>query len=463
MEHIAVQDDAQVEPVPEVEQPGSAPPGPLPLPHAVRRSLQVGACDDPHEHEAERVADDVVAALGQPLAALRRLPSTEEPAGPLARVGAAGGEAPDLVDRLVAGAASTGRELSGQVRRSFEEAMGADLSHVRVHTGSDVDAGSRSIGARAFTVGRDVFFRDGVPDTSTPDGQRVVAHELAHTLQRSPSVQPIRRLKDGTPADADVDEARIKAETSLEVLAAWKAKASWDEDDLVTLIDARVTELKERKAAEAKAAAATKRKDEVQATVTTAITNYDAAVDADLKGLLANAKMKDAERSAWFFLAAAASESARTPAQVLALLKSDEVALEAFIYGNGAPGGVAATTAAQALAVSAAWAGLAKITATIGALDGICAEVTAGRIKAQYKEYRKAKVTSTNGGKFIFSRLDPNRALAPVQFHVHLGRAVDLNNAGFKVGKDGPRQAVSGGQYAQVKKALDAVKAWPAE
>ena len=467
MERTAVHQDPQHTDAPEAAEPAAGPLHPVPLRRPVRRSLEVGACDHPHEREAEQVAADVVATLGHPaeghpLEALRRLPAA---AGPAATVGASGGEAPELVDRLVAQAGSTGHELSGQVRRSFEEAMGADLSHVRVHTGSDVDAGSRSIGARAFTVGRDVFFRDGLPNTSSPDGQRVLAHELAHTLQRSPSVQPIRRFKDGTPADAEVDETRIKAETSLDVLADWKvrAEASWEDSHLVTAIDERITELKAVAAAKAKVAAAEKRKEDVKAAVTVAFDNYDAAVDADLKALLANAKMKETERSGWFFVAVAASEKARTPAQVLALLQADEVALEAFIYGNGAPGGAAATTVAQAQAVSTAWAGLAAITATIGALNGICAQVTAGRIHATYKEYRKAKLTSTNGGKFTFSRPDPNRALAPVQFHVHLGKAVDLNNAGFKVGKDGARQAVSGGQYAQVKKAINDVGSWPAE
>ncbi len=38
--------------------------------------------------------------------------------------------------------------------------------------------------AEAFTVGTDIFFRDGVPDDATAEGQSLLAHELAHTVQQ---------------------------------------------------------------------------------------------------------------------------------------------------------------------------------------------------------------------------------------------------------------------------------------
>lgn len=65
------------------------------------------------------------------------------------------------------------------------QAMGADLSSVRVHTGAESTSLNDELGATAFTLGSDVFFREGVPDTSTHDGAHLMAHELAHTLQQS--------------------------------------------------------------------------------------------------------------------------------------------------------------------------------------------------------------------------------------------------------------------------------------
>ena len=79
---------------------------------------------------------------------------------------------------------SSGRPLDDPVRRSMEQSFGADLSGVRVHTGPTSKALNESISAKAFTVGSDVHFRDGMPDTSSSSGQHLLAHELTHTLQQ---------------------------------------------------------------------------------------------------------------------------------------------------------------------------------------------------------------------------------------------------------------------------------------
>jgi hypothetical protein len=73
----------------------------------------------------------------------------------------------------------------------MEGAFGADLSSVRIHTGSGPTALNRKLQAKAFTVGADIFFRDAAPDTSTASGQHLLAHELAHTVQQGavPAVQ----------------------------------------------------------------------------------------------------------------------------------------------------------------------------------------------------------------------------------------------------------------------------------
>ena len=56
---------------------------------------------------------------------------------------------------------------------------------VRVHTGSDAALVSRSINARAFATGNDVFFGAGEYQPGTHSGRKLMAHELTHTLQQS--------------------------------------------------------------------------------------------------------------------------------------------------------------------------------------------------------------------------------------------------------------------------------------
>lgn len=62
--------------------------------------------------------------------------------------------------------------------------MGADLSAIRLHTDDRATALNRSMSALAFTHGRDVFFRDGMPDTGGESGMKLLVHELAHTVQQ---------------------------------------------------------------------------------------------------------------------------------------------------------------------------------------------------------------------------------------------------------------------------------------
>ncbi len=66
----------------------------------------------------------------------------------------------------------------------FEERMGADFSGVRVHTGSEAAKAAEGVQAKAFTLGRDVVFGEGQYRPETSDGQRLIAHELTHTIQQ---------------------------------------------------------------------------------------------------------------------------------------------------------------------------------------------------------------------------------------------------------------------------------------
>jgi hypothetical protein len=63
--------------------------------------------------------------------------------------------------------------------------MGADFSGVKVHTDSQSDQLNKSIQAKAFTTGQDVFFRQGAYNPSSKSGQELIAHELTHVIQQN--------------------------------------------------------------------------------------------------------------------------------------------------------------------------------------------------------------------------------------------------------------------------------------
>jgi hypothetical protein len=78
-----------------------------------------------------------------------------------------------------------GQPLDGGVQTQMSEAMGFDFSGVRVHTSSEADSLNQDLGAKAFTTGQDIFFKEGTYNPSSSDGQELIAHEATHVVQQS--------------------------------------------------------------------------------------------------------------------------------------------------------------------------------------------------------------------------------------------------------------------------------------
>jgi hypothetical protein len=108
------------------------------------------------------------------------------------------------VTRLVQGATA----LPAEVASAMGGYLATDLSGVRIHTGPDADALSRSLEARAFTVGEDVFFSNGSYEPDHPQGQQLLAHELTHVVQQAPATAggPIRVSRPEEPAEVEAQK-----------------------------------------------------------------------------------------------------------------------------------------------------------------------------------------------------------------------------------------------------------------
>jgi serine/threonine protein kinase len=81
--------------------------------------------------------------------------------------------------------AGHGQRLDGDLNAELGHAFGrADFSRVTLHTDSQADSLNRSLNAKAFTLGRDIFFRQGAYQPHTSEGKSLLAHELTHTIQQ---------------------------------------------------------------------------------------------------------------------------------------------------------------------------------------------------------------------------------------------------------------------------------------
>jgi uncharacterized protein DUF4157 len=152
----------------------------------LQAKLRVGAVDDPLEREADRVAEAVVSGSAAPPALQRKCAACEEEEEKLQTKRSAGA-APEVSPKTASRIASFrggGEALSPAARSYFEPRFGHDLSGVRLHTGGEAATAAGEVQARAFTVGSDIAFGPGEYRPESPEGRRLLAHELTHTVQQ---------------------------------------------------------------------------------------------------------------------------------------------------------------------------------------------------------------------------------------------------------------------------------------
>ncbi len=180
-----------------------------PLPQGVQAKLRVGAVDDVHEREADRVAEQVmrggppVVMSGTTAPRAQRTCSEceDEDAGTAQRkaLTSSGAKQPvcatsGFAGGLAAARSGGGRPLPPGTQKFMQSRLGVDLGAVRVHHDSRASDLAGQIGARAFTVGNHVFFRSGEYQPGTPTGMKLIAHELAHTIQQGSSENVHRKI-----------------------------------------------------------------------------------------------------------------------------------------------------------------------------------------------------------------------------------------------------------------------------
>jgi hypothetical protein len=97
------------------------------------------------------------------------------------------------------------------MRRSDADAVsgGNTFSGVRVHTDARAAESARAVGALAYTVGNNLVFGSGQYAPETLSGQRLLAHELTHTLQQGGDNRLVMGTWDKAPADAVVADKWI--------------------------------------------------------------------------------------------------------------------------------------------------------------------------------------------------------------------------------------------------------------
>lgn len=175
----------------------------------IQPKLEIGPPDDRYEREAERVARAVTSApdpTHQHTASTTTSPERVQRMCPPCQKRHARGKPLDCPEceaelqrtattaatpsvdaettTLVQESRSGGQPLPASTRSYLEPRFGHEFGDVRLHTDSKADEAARAVGAQAFTLGRDIVFRDGAYRPETAGGRQLLAHELTHVVQQ---------------------------------------------------------------------------------------------------------------------------------------------------------------------------------------------------------------------------------------------------------------------------------------
>jgi hypothetical protein len=178
--------------------------------------LEIGAIDDPLETEADRAADHVMRMPAPPApdkngaSTLRRQCAAcddedqklqKKSDGP----GATSPDAPQIVHQAL-GAPS--HPLDTSARAFMEPRFGQDFAHIRIHTDPTAARSAKELNARAYTIGNSIVFAQGEFAPRSEGGQKLLAHELAHTQQQNGQPQLIQRSPDKDDDDSAPSKPR---------------------------------------------------------------------------------------------------------------------------------------------------------------------------------------------------------------------------------------------------------------
>jgi hypothetical protein len=165
-----------------------------------------------HDHEKPRAPDHTTETVEDPAGPLRELVSSvgnQAFGAAVSRQGAGimpSGEVHPEVQSTINATRGSGATLDSGVAGKLSPSLG-DLSDVRVHTDSTAHDLNHAVSARAFATGTDVYFAQGEYKPNTSDGDKLIAHELAHVVQQrgAPTSGPLTVSQPGDSLEREAD------------------------------------------------------------------------------------------------------------------------------------------------------------------------------------------------------------------------------------------------------------------
>lgn len=134
----------------------------------------------------------------------------------------------------------SGHPIEGETQKEMEQSLGYDFGRVRLHTDGMAHKAAEALGAKAFTMGTDIFLSQRHSgNLSSSEGKGLLAHELTHVVQQSQGnlSLPGDKVKMGQPGDIYETEADKVAESAAKITPVQRQPEEEEEELLQGKLD----------------------------------------------------------------------------------------------------------------------------------------------------------------------------------------------------------------------------------
>lgn len=170
---------------------------------------ELQATHDPALAQREGEEEEELQATHDPALAQRAPDEEELQAKP--EVGLEGGPVSDRISSQIESSRGGGSALDDGMRSSMEHGFGTSFDGVRVHSDSNAAQLNRSISAKAFTTGNDIFLGPG----QSASDSHLMAHELTHVVQQKSMPGSGGGMSVGAAGDSYEQDADRQADAVL--------------------------------------------------------------------------------------------------------------------------------------------------------------------------------------------------------------------------------------------------------
>lgn len=198
----------------------------------IQRKLTLGKEDDEFEKEADHTADKVMRMPEQDFLQRKctdceveekvRKKSISQSITPFVQTKSESNTpvVSDMVANAIQSSRGSGSKLDTQTQFFMDSRFGSDFSQIKIHNDTESVQLNRSLNAKAFTVGNDVYFNEGAYQPESAGGKRLLAHELTHTIQQENIAAKVQRAGFG---DVRIAEGYNQAIADMQATATYKS------------------------------------------------------------------------------------------------------------------------------------------------------------------------------------------------------------------------------------------------